>query len=222
MHASDNTEEKKKAPQVSTTTAIITDSESHCKVTLKPCTATQVGEENQQSKASSANNTATSSTIMVRAAMQPRQTEPGAVRVAGLDGENSDDDDDSMINTAVASDSVDPNNPVSAEVFDEDEENQRIQEKIDREVAAQREREHMERQEDIPEAEIVMEKSHCSTRVKIWSGVAVVLLVIAAIALGTVLPRVLQEPAEPAEPPTPSPQEVQNELERFLIGSFIR
>ena len=74
----------------------------------------------------------------------------------------------------------------------------------------------MELQEDIPQAEIVMEKSHCSTRVKIWSGFAVVLLVIAAIALGTVLPRVLQEPAEPTEPPTPSPQEVQNELEGFL------
>ncbi len=50
-------------------------------------------------------NTATSSSASVRAQIQPRQTEPGAVRVPGLDGENADDDEDSVTNTTVASQS---------------------------------------------------------------------------------------------------------------------
>jgi hypothetical protein len=165
------------------------------------------------------NNTATTSSASVRAQIQPRQTEPGAVRVPGLDGENADDDEDSVTNTTVSRTSrVDPNNPV-AELVDEDEENQRIQEKIDREVAAQRERHRTEQEGEIPEAEILIEKNHCSTRVKICSGVAVALLVALAIVLGTVIPRALQELAEPTEPPTPSPQEVRKELESFLSGA---
>ena len=77
-----------------------------------------------------------------------------------------------MTNTTVASISrVEPNNPVFAELVDEDEKNQKIQEEIDREVA-ERERQRAEREGEIPEAEIVIEKKGCSTRVKILSGVA--------------------------------------------------
>jgi hypothetical protein len=64
---------------------------------------------------------------------------------------------------------------------------------------------------DIPQAEIVEEK-HCTKRVKIWSGVAVVLLVAVAVVLGTVLTQVLNAPTS-----TPSPQEVLKELESILI-----
>jgi hypothetical protein len=97
---------------------------------------------------------------------------------------------------------VDPNNPVLAEVVDEDEENRRIQEKVERE----RERQRAEQEGEIPEAEIVIEKQNCTTRVKFWSGVAVVLLVTVAIVLGTILPQ-----------KTP-PQEVKQELESLLIS----
>ena len=153
------------------------------------------------------NNTATTSSNTVRAQIQPRPTQPGAVRVAGLDGQNADVDVDSVTNTTVASDChVDPENPVLAELVDEDEKRRRIQEKIDREVA-ERERERIEQEADIPEAEIVIEKKLCSTRVKIWSGVAVVLLVIFAIVLGTLLPR---------EAPTPLSEEVLTPLESLL------
>jgi hypothetical protein len=161
-------------------------------------------------------NTATTSSTSVRAQIQPRQTEPGAVRVPGLDGENADDDEDSATNTTVASTSlVDPNNPVLAKPVDEDEERRRIQEEIDREVAAQREQERVEQDGEIPEAEVVNQKNHCSTRVKILSGIAVVLLATVAIVLGTVLPRLL-EPEEPTEPSPPSPQEMLRKLESVL------
>jgi hypothetical protein len=65
---------------------------------------------------------------------------------------------------------------------------------------------------DIPQAEIVKEKQQCSTRVKIWSGVAAVLLVTVAVVLGTVLTQVLNAPTS-----TPSPQEILKELESVLI-----
>jgi hypothetical protein len=149
-----------------------------------------------------------SPTPPVRAQMQPRQTEPGVVRVPGIDG------DDSVTNATVASNRTDPNNPVSAELVDEDEERRRIQEMVDCEVAAQRERERMDQEEDIPEAEIVEEK-YCSTRVKILSVFAVIFMVIVAIVLGTVLPQVIQTD-KPTEAPTPSPQEVLNDLEVLL------
>jgi hypothetical protein len=68
---------------------------------------------------------------------------------------------------------------------------------------------------DIPQAEIVEEK-HCTKRVKIWSGVAVALLVAVAVVLGTILTRA-QDEMQPTEAPTPSPQEVIQELESLLI-----
>jgi hypothetical protein len=153
------------------------------------------------------NNTATTSSAGVRAQIQPRQTEPGAVRVPGLDGENADDDEISVSNTTESRTSrVDPNNPLPAVLVDEDEENQRIQEKIDREVAAVRERELAEQEGEIPEAEILIEKNHCSTRVKILSGIAMVLLASVAIVLGTVLPRLL-EPKETSDT-APTPEDI--------------
>jgi hypothetical protein len=136
----------------------------------------------------------------------PRQTQPGAIRVGGIDEENADVDNDSMTNMTVQNSPVDPNNPVSAEVVDEDEENRRIQEKVDREVA-ERERQRAEQEGEIPEAEIVIEKQNCTKRVKIWSGVAVVFLVTVAVVLGTILPQ-----------KSPSPQEVKQELEHLLIS----
>jgi hypothetical protein len=148
---------------------------------------------------SSTTNIATTS---IPAPPPPQQTRPGAFRVPGIDGENENDDDDSVMNTTVASSRVDRNNPVAAELVDEDEERRRIQVEIDRGVAAQRERERMEREGEIPEAEVVIEKNRCSTRVKIWSGAAAV-LVIAAIILVTVFRR-------------PSPQEVPQELASLL------
>jgi hypothetical protein len=107
-----------------------------------------------------------------------------------------------------------------AEVVNEDEENQRIREQIDREVE-ERERERMQRQGEIPEAEIVemIEKNHCSssTGVKIWSGIAVVLMVTVAIILGTVLvPRIIMMDRTSDPPTSPSQQEVLQELESLL------
>jgi hypothetical protein len=42
----------------------------------------------------------------------------------------------------------------------------------------------------------VTEKQNCTTRVKIWSGVAVVLLVTVAVVLGTVLPEKSTSPLQ--------------------------
>jgi hypothetical protein len=140
----------------------------------------------------------------------PRQTQPGAIRVGGIDEENADVDNDSMTNMTVQNSPVDTNNPVSAEVVDEDEENRRIQEKVDREVA-ERERQRAEQEGEIPEAEIVIEKQNCTKRVKIWSGVAVVFLVTVAVVLGTLLTQVLKAPT-----PSPPPKVLQ-ELKSLLI-----
>jgi hypothetical protein len=134
------------------------------------------------------NDTATSS-IRVRAQIQPRQTQPGAVRVAAFDPENQNDSRFSVTTTTVENGrgNTDSEDLISAQLVG-----------------------------DIPEAEIVEEKQQCSTRVKIWSGVAVVLLITLAVVLGTVLPRA-QEGMQPIEAPTPSPQEVIQELESLLI-----
>jgi hypothetical protein len=143
----------------------------------------------------------------------PQQTQPGAIRVGGVDEENADDDNDSMTNVTVQNSSVDPNNPVLAEVVDEDEENRRIQEKVDREVA-ERERQRAEQEGEIPEAVVV----EFSTRLRIWSGVAVVLFVTVAVVLGMVLPpQIKANSNETTDPPTPSPQEVIQALESLLI-----
>jgi Leucine-rich repeat (LRR) protein len=134
--------------------------------------------------------------------------------VGGIDEENADDDNDSMTNMTVQNSPVDPNNPVSAEVFDEDEENRRIQEKVERE----RERQRAEQEGEIPEAEIVTEKQNCNTRDKIWSVVAVILLVTVAVVLGTVLPpQIKANSNQTTDPATPSQQEVIQELESLLI-----
>jgi hypothetical protein len=106
---------------------------------------------------------------------------------------------------------ADPNNPVLAEVVDEDEENRKFQEQLEHEIA-ERERQRAEQEGAIPEAEIIIEESKCSTRLKIWSGVAVVLFVTVAVVLGTVLPEVLNAPTS-----TPSPQEILKELQSLLI-----
>jgi hypothetical protein len=146
----------------------------------------------------------------VRAQLEPQQTQPGAFRVAGIDGEDEIDDDteDIVTETTIESGIADPNNPVSAEVVDEDEENRRIRQQIDHEVAAQRERERMEQEGEIPEAVIVT----FSTRLKFWSSVTMILLVSVAVVLATVLPQVLEDP-------TPSsPQEILKELKSLLIS----
>jgi hypothetical protein len=80
----------------------------------------------------------------------------------------------------------------------------------------------MEREGEIPEAEIVdmIEKNHCSsnTGVKIWCGIAVVLMVTTvAIILGTVLvPRIIMMNRASDPPTSPSRQEVLQELESLL------
>jgi hypothetical protein len=135
------------------------------------------------------NDTVTSS-IRVRAQMPPRQTQPGAVRVAGFDGENQNDGTFSVTTTTVegGGGNADSEHLISAQLVG-----------------------------DIPQAEIVEEK-HCTKRVKIWSGVAVVLLVTLAVVLGTVLPpQIKANSNETTDPPTPSPQEVIQELESLLI-----
>jgi hypothetical protein len=142
----------------------------------------------------------------------PQQTQPGAIRVGGIDEENADDDiEDIVTEMTIESGIADPNNPVLAEVVDEDEENRKFQEQLEHEIA-ERERQRAEQEGAIPEAEIIIEESKCSTRLKIWSGVAVVLLVTVAVVLGTVLPQVLNAPTS-----IPSPQEILKELESLLI-----
>lgn len=134
------------------------------------------------------NDTVTSS-IRVRAQMPPRQTLPGAVRVAGFGPENQNDSTFSETTTTVESGrgNADSEDLISAQLVG-----------------------------DIPQAEIVEEK-HCTKRVKIWSGVAVVLLVTVAVVLGTVLPpQIKANSNETTDPPTPSPQEVLKELEDLL------
>jgi hypothetical protein len=150
-----------------------------------------------------------------RAQLEPRQTQPGAFRVAGIDGEGGHDDDTEDIVTETAtieSGIVDPNNPVSAEVVDEDEENRRIRQQIDHEVA-ERERQRAEQEGEIPEAVVV----NFSTRLRIWSSVAMILLVSVAVVLTIVLPRA-KNGMQPTEAPTPSPQEIRKELESLLIS----
>lgn len=153
------------------------------------------------------NNAATLSTS-IPTPPPPRQTQPGAVRVPGPDSDNINDDGGySVSNATVSTNRIDPNNPVSAELIDEDKERRRIQEEIDREVA-ERERERIDQEREIPEAEVVTEKNLFSTRVKILSF-AVVLLAIIAIVLGTVLTR---------ETPTPLSKEV---LEDYALLSSV-
>jgi hypothetical protein len=222
VHTSADVAEDDKKPAAAPT---VSDNQSgHPPATLEPCvTITAEGsQDNPQNEnvadqgippveSPSAANVAAVATSFttVRAQLEPRQTQPGAFRVAGIDGEGGHDDDTEDIvteATTIESGIADPNNPVSAEVVDEDEENRRIQEKVDREVA-ERERHRAEQEGEIPEAEVVTEKQNCTTRVRIWSGVAVVLLVTVAVVLGTVLPQ-----------KTPSPsQKVVQELESLLI-----
>jgi hypothetical protein len=146
-----------------------------------------------ESPPSSGNNIITSndtvtSSIRVRAQMPPRQTQPGAVRVAGFDPENQNDSTFSVTTTTVENGrgNADSEDLISAQLVG-----------------------------DIPEAEIVEEKQQCSTRVKIWSAVAVVLAMTVAVVLGTVLTRAREE-MQPTEAPKPSPQEVIQELEGLL------
>jgi hypothetical protein len=137
---------------------------------------------------STSNDTATSS-FRVQAQIQPRQTLPGAVRVAGFDPENQNDSTFSVMTTTVESGrgNADSEDLISAQLVG-----------------------------DIPEAEIVEEKQQCSTRLKIWIGVSVVLAMTVAIVLGTVLTRE-QDGMQPTEAPTPSPQEILKELESILV-----
>jgi hypothetical protein len=142
----------------------------------------------------------------------PQQNQPGAIRVGGIDEENADDDNDSMTNMTIQNSPVDPNNLVLAEVVDEDEENRKFQEQLEHKIA-ERERQRAEQEGAIPEAEIVIEKQNCTTRVKIWSGIAVVLAMTVAVVLGTVLTQKQNAPTF-----TPSPQEILKELESLLIS----
>jgi hypothetical protein len=142
----------------------------------------------------------------------PQQTQPGAIRVGGIDEENADDDNYSMTNMTIQNSPVDPNNLVLAEIVDEDEENRKFQEQLEHKIA-ERERQRAEQEGAIPEAEIVIEKQNCTTRVKIWSGIAVVLAMTVAVVLGTVLTQKQNAPTF-----TPSPQEILKELESLLIS----
>jgi hypothetical protein len=168
----------------------------------------------------------TISSIIPEPPRPPRHqtSQPGAFRVTDIDGgSNENEEEDSVSNTTTRTPQSDP--PVLAEVVNEDEENQRIRELIDREVE-ERERERMmEREGEIPEAEIVdmIEKNHCisNTGVKIWCGIAVLVLVMVTVAiiLGTVLvPRAIMMDRASDDPPTSSPsrQEVLQELESLL------
>jgi hypothetical protein len=227
VHTSADVAEEEKKPAAAPRT--VSDNQSgHPLATLEPCVihTAEESQDNPQNEnvadqaippveSPSAANVAavpTSSTT-VRAQLEPRQTQPGAFRVAGIDGEDEihDGNEDIVTETTIESGIANPNNPVSAEPVDEDKENRRIQEKVDREVA-ERERQRAEQVGEIPKAEIVIERQNCTTRVKIWSGVAVVLLVTVAVVLGTVLPQVLNAPTSP-----PSPQEIRKGLESLLI-----
>jgi hypothetical protein len=172
VHSADVAEEEKK-PAASPT---VSDNPSgHPPSTLEPCvTNTAEGSQDilQKDNVRSRNSPGRVSFCCqcrwlchlmydIRAQLEPQQTQPGAFRVAGIDGEDEIDDDneDIVTETAIESGIVDPNNPVSAEPVDKDEENRRIRQQIDREVA-QRERERMEQEKGIPEAEITMEKNN--------------------------------------------------------------
>lgn len=135
-------------------------------------------------------------------------TVPGAVAVPGPDaslvaqGAEYDDQEYTVAETTVIDGGiVHPDAPVSAEVVDIDEENRRIQEEIDRGIAAQREREHAKREAEIPTAEILNEKRLCSKGVKVLIAVGfiVVILAIIGVVFG-VMP-----PGEPLQTQTNSP-----------------
>ncbi len=216
VHSADVAEEEKKPAAAPT----VSDNQSgHPPATLEPCVTNTVEESQdvlqhdnvanqgippvESPSAANVAAVATSRTT-VPEQFEPRQTQPGAFRVAGIDGEDEiyDDTEDIVTKTTIETGIVDPNNPVSAEVVDEDEENRRIQEKVDREVA-ERECQRAEQEGEIPEAEIVTEKQNCTTRVEIWSGVAVVVLVTVAVILGTVLPLQIQANSNKTiDPPT--------------------
>jgi hypothetical protein len=122
------------------------------------------------------------STSIPEPAMPPQQTQPGAVREGGIEGDNETSYEYTETETTVESVAIGSTDPVSAEVVDEDEEKRKFQEQVAHEVA-ERERERAEQERN--------------TRVKICSA-AGTLLVIAAVVLGTVLSKVLQ-PANPKQ-----------------------
>jgi hypothetical protein len=227
VHTSADVAEDDKKPAAAPT---VSDNQSgHPPATLEPC-VTITAEESQDNpqndnvaeqgipsveSPSAANVTAVAtSCTTVRAQLEPRQTQPGAFRVAGIDGEDEIDDDTEDIvteTTTIESGIADPNSPVSAVVVDQDEENRRIRQQIDHEVA-EWERQRAEQEGEIPEAVIV----NFSTRLKIWSSVAMILLVSVSVVLTIVLPRA-KKGMQPTEAPTPSPQERRKGLESLLI-----
>jgi hypothetical protein len=227
VHSADVAEEEKKPAAAPT---ISENPSGHSPATLEPCVPiTAEGSpdilqnENvadqgippvESPSAANVAAVATSCTT-VRAQLEPRQTQPGAFRVAGMNGENEIDDDteDIVTETTIESGIADPNSPVSAVVVDQDEENRRIRQQIDHEVA-ERERQRAEQEGEIPEAVIV----NFSTRLKIWSSVAMILLVSVAVVLTIVLPpQVKANSNKTTDPPTRSPQEAIQELESLLI-----
>ena len=115
----------------------------------------------------------------------PRPIQPGAVSVRGPGMDASVYDDDDFMTTSSVQQPV-QEEAVSAEVIDPEEENRKVQERVEREVQETLERERIAREMNIPFAEFVVDRK-CSPRVR-RLFILGALLAIAAIVLGIVLP----------------------------------
>mmetsp|Transcript_5767 Transcript_5767/g.10505 ORF Transcript_5767/g.10505 Transcript_5767/m.10505 type:complete len:224 (-) Transcript_5767:377-1048(-) len=133
VRASDIAEEKKK-PAVTTAS----DGQSGHPATLEPCVTTAQGSKDSLQdydmadegiplvkSSSTANNNIAFNTppMTVRTQLQPRQTQPGAVRVGGMDEENQIDSEDIETEATIESGIVDTPpkpaiNPVEAQLVD--------------------------------------------------------------------------------------------------------
>lgn len=124
-----------------------------------------------------------------------QQVRPGAFHDDGRNAREVSILEDE-VTTVVSPDTTPQLGEVTATVVDTDEENRKRQEEIEKEVQARLEQQMAEQEESVEIAEIVT-GFWCSRRVKIVIVLALALVVMLAIVLGTVLPYAL-EPPEPA------------------------
>lgn len=142
-----------------------------------------------------------------RVHLAPEPVYPGAVAMPGVGDYETRD---SFAAPPMVEDQSGSNEPISAEVVDAEEEARRMQECVKKEVQQSLERERAEREKNTAVAEVVSDPANdnrCGSRMR-WLAVFGVLLVVAAIVLGIMLPRALDE--DPTPPPDTSEEPPQD------------
>lgn len=140
-------------------------------------------------------------------------TQPGAVAVRGPDADENENEDVVSITSSLIEQKA-QDEAVRAEVVDTEKESRQRREQIEREVQQGLERELAERERNAPIAEVVSYQ-RCSPRVRHLSILGGALVIVAAIVLGVVLPRVLDSESTP---PSPTPSEVRQDLTDLLAS----